>query len=58
MPDADDEEIYDEEGREASVEDDEISPEEDGFMQGYDEALEEKGKKKKEKEKEEEEEED
>lgn len=58
MPDADDEEIYNEEGREASVEDDEISPEEDGFMQGYEEALEEKKKKKEKEEKKEEEEED
>ncbi len=54
MVDADDEEIYDEEGREASVEDDKISPEEDGFMQGYEEALEEKRKKKEKKEEEEE----
>ena len=36
------EEIYDEEGREEMVDDDEVSPEEDGFMQGYDDASEEK----------------
>jgi hypothetical protein len=35
------ESIYDEEGREEQVEDDEISPEEEGFMQGYDSADEE-----------------
>ena len=36
-----DETIYDEEGREEMVEDSEISPEEEGFMQGYDKASEE-----------------
>lgn len=30
--------VYDEEGREELVEDGEISPEEAGFMKGYDEA--------------------
>jgi len=44
--------IYDEEGREELVEDGEISPEEAGFMQGYDSADEEE---KKEEEKDEEE---
>lgn len=33
-----DETVYDEKGREELVEDGEISPEEAGFMQGYDEA--------------------
>jgi len=31
------EDVYSEEGRESAVEDDEISAEEDGFMQGYEE---------------------
>jgi hypothetical protein len=44
--------VYDEEGREELVESGEISPEEEGFMKGYEEADEEK------KEKEEKEEED
>ena len=33
---ADDKDIYSEEGRENLVEDDEISPEEEGFMEGAD----------------------
>ena len=37
-----DETIYDEEGREGLVDDSEISPEEEGFMKGYDDANEEK----------------
>ena len=37
-----DETIYDEEGREELVDDSEISPEEEGFMKGYDDANEEK----------------
>ncbi len=54
MADADDEEeIYEEEGREASVEDDKISPEEEGFMQGYEESGEEEEEKEKEGEREE-----
>jgi hypothetical protein len=36
------EEIYDEEGREGMVDDDEVSPEEEGFMQGYEDASEDK----------------
>jgi len=40
MP-VEDESIYDEEGREEQIEDDEISPEEEGFMRGYDDAEEE-----------------
>lgn len=41
--------IYDEEGREDLVADDEMSPEEEGFMRGYEEANEsEEGKKEKE----------
>ena len=54
MPDTDD--VYDEEEREASVEDDEMTAGEEGFMQGYEQASEEKEKeeeKKKEKEEEE-----
>jgi hypothetical protein len=35
------EEIYDKENREEMVDDDEVSPEEEGFMKGYDEASEE-----------------
>ena len=35
------EDVYNEEGRESAVEDDEISAEEDGFMKGYDEDYEE-----------------
>ena len=34
--------VYDEEGREELVDSEEMSPEEAGFMQGYDEAEEEK----------------
>lgn len=41
-----DESIYDEEGREEQVEDDEISAEEEGFMQGYESADMEKREKK------------
>jgi hypothetical protein len=37
----DDETIYDEEGREDSVDNAEISPEEEGFMKGYEDASEE-----------------
>ncbi len=37
--------VYDEEGREELVEGGEISPEEAGFMQGYEKADEEKEKK-------------
>jgi len=33
----DDENVYDEESRETLVDNDEISPEEEGFMFGYDE---------------------
>jgi len=33
--------VYDEEGREDQLEDDELSPEEEAFMKGYDEAEEE-----------------
>ena len=33
--------VYDEEGRNEMVDDAEISPEEEGFMQGYDKAAEE-----------------
>lgn len=53
MPDADD--VYDEEKREASVEDDEMTPEEAGFMQGYENSQEEQEKKKEEEEEEKEE---
>ncbi len=53
MPDADD--VYDEEKREEAVEDGEMSPEEAGFMQGYEDSQEEQ-EKKKEKEEEEKEE--
>lgn len=38
----DDETIYDEEGREEMVDSDEVSPEEEGFMKGYDDASEDK----------------
>ena len=48
------EEIYDEDGREEMADDSEISPEEEGFMKGYDDADEEKPKKKKEEDAEEE----
>jgi len=34
----DEESVYDEESREEQVEADEISPEEEGFMQGYEKA--------------------
>lgn len=47
------ESVYDEEGREELVEDGEISPEEAGFMKGYDEADEEKKEEEEEEEKEE-----
>lgn len=56
MPDADD--VYDEEKREEAVDDGEISPEEAGFMKGYEDASdedEEKGEEKKEKKEEKEE---
>ena len=33
--------IYDDEGREEMIDDDELSPEEEGFMRGYEEADEE-----------------
>ena len=33
--------VYDEEGRDDQLEDDELSPEEEAFMKGYDEAEEE-----------------
>ena len=36
--DSEDDSIYSEEGRDELMEDDEISPEEAGFMEGYDEA--------------------
>ena len=42
--------VYDEKGREELVEDGEISPEEAGFMKGYDEADEEKEESEEEKE--------
>ncbi len=51
-----DESIYDEEGRTDLVEDDEMHPHEEGFMQGY-EAADEEGSEGKEKEQEEESEE-
>ena len=38
MTEQEDETIYDEKGRKESADNDEISPEEDGFMKGYDEA--------------------
>jgi len=38
---AEEETIYDEEGREDLVDDAEISPEEEGFMKGYEDASEE-----------------
>jgi hypothetical protein len=43
------EDIYDEEGREGLEDDSEISPEEEGFMKGYDDADEEKEASKKKK---------
>ncbi len=46
--------VYDEEGREELVEGDEVSPEEAGFMKGYEDADEEKKEKKEEEEDEEE----
>ncbi|MAE42821.1 hypothetical protein CMO93_03545 [Candidatus Woesearchaeota archaeon] len=46
----DKESVYDEEGREKLVEDGEMSPEEAGFMKGYDEADEEKEEKEKDEE--------
>lgn len=49
------ENVYSEEVREDLVESGEISPEEEGFMMGYDEADESEEKKKEEEEKEEEE---
>ncbi|MCK4520992.1 MAG: hypothetical protein KAU20_00325 [Nanoarchaeota archaeon] len=42
MAEETDETVYDEEGRNEMVDDAEISPEEEGFMQGYDQAAEEK----------------
>ncbi len=48
--------VYDEEGREELVEGDEVSPEEAGFMKGYEDADQEKEKKEKKEEGEEEEE--
>jgi len=48
--------VYDEEGREELVDSGEMSPEEAGFMQGYEKADEEKKEKKEEKEEKEEEE--
>lgn len=48
------ESVYDEEGREELVEDGEMSPEEAGFMKGYEDADEEKEEKKEEDEEEEE----
>tara|TARA_Y100000310_G_C20590384_1_gene767669 strand:- start:613 stop:819 length:207 start_codon:yes stop_codon:yes gene_type:complete len=39
------ESVYDEEGRKDLVEDDEMSPEEEGFMKGYEDADEDKEKK-------------
>jgi len=42
--------VYDEEGRQELVEDGELSPEEAGFMQGYEQASEEKKEKKEEEE--------
>ena len=57
MPDEDykdgekeEETVYDEEGREELVDSGEMSPEEAGFMQGYEEADEEKEEKEKEEE--------
>jgi len=47
--------VYDEEGREELVDSGEMSPEEAGFMQGYDQADEEEDKKENKEEKEEEE---
>lgn len=38
MTEQEDETIYDEKGRKESSDNDEISPEEEGFMKGYDEA--------------------
>ncbi|MBU0615550.1 MAG: hypothetical protein KJ601_05635 [Nanoarchaeota archaeon] len=53
--DSDESSIYDEDGREEMVDDDEMSSGEEGFMRGYDEAEEhEKHKEKKEEEDEEE----
>ena len=46
--------VYDEEGREELVEGDGVSPEEAGFMKGYEDADEEKEEKKKEEDEEEE----
>ncbi|MFC1648930.1 hypothetical protein ACFL1B_05725 [Nanoarchaeota archaeon] len=40
--DAEDKEVYDDEGREDLLKDDEISPEEQAFMAGYESAGEEK----------------
>lgn len=47
MPEEEEEKetIYDEEGREGQLEDDELSPEEEAFMKGYDEANDEKEEK-------------
>ena len=51
-----DDSVYDEEGREKLVEEGEMSPEEAGFMKGYEEADKEKKKEAKPKSKEEQEE--
>ncbi|HLC65417.1 MAG TPA: hypothetical protein VJI46_04815 [Candidatus Nanoarchaeia archaeon] len=48
------EEVYEDEGREEMVADDELSPEEAGFMKGYEDAEEEGGKESKESKEEEE----
>ena len=47
--------VYDEKGREELVESDEINPEEEGFMKGYEDADEEREEKEEKEEKEEEE---
>ena len=49
----DEDSVYDEEGREELVESDEVSPEEQAFMQGYEDADEEKEEKEEKKEEEE-----
>ena len=54
--DKEEETVYDEEGREELVESGEMSPEEAGFMQGYEKAEEEKKEEKEKEEKEKEEE--
>ncbi len=50
------ESVYNEKAREKQLEDDELSPEEEAFMKGYDEANEEKKKKETDEEEEEKEE--